>query len=253
MKNSSILSFIFLILFSVNSFSQIEYAITLEDLEGNSFSDNDILQFDTIEYPDASFTYKIRNNTSETIKVRVEVESFSGTDGSMMELCFGECYFGVSLGQSYPINQAQPYVYIAANSTQIADGDHFFNSDPGNGDVPVEYSFRFYMCDENGDELVSQAELQTDFFINYYYSASLGLNNLDDLKLVYYILNDKLFINSESNLSLKIYDIAGKIISENLILVGDNLIDIINLSKKHIILSFESESSQITSKKILIP
>ena len=193
MKNSSILSFIFLILFSVNSFSQIEYAITLEDLEGNSFSDNDILQFDTIEYPDASFTYKIRNNTSETIKVRVEVESFSGTDGSMMELCFGECYFGVSLGQSYPINQAQPYVYIAANSTQIADGDHFFNSDPGNGDVPVEYSFRFYMCDENGDELVSQAELQTDFFINYYYSASLGLNNLDDLKLVYYILNDKLF------------------------------------------------------------
>ena len=59
MKNSSILSFIFLILFSVNSFSQIEYAITLEDLEGNSFSDNDILQFDTIEYPDASFTYKI--------------------------------------------------------------------------------------------------------------------------------------------------------------------------------------------------
>ena len=253
MKNSSILSFIFLILFSVNSFSQIEYAITLEDLEGNSFSDNDILQFDTVEYPDASFTYKIRNNTSETIKVRVEVESFSGTDGSMMELCFGECYFGVSIGQSYPINQAQPYVYIAANSTQIADGDHFFNSDPGNGDVPVEYSFRFYMCDENGDELVSQAELQTDFSINYYYSTSLGLNNLDDLKLVYYILNDKLFINSESNLSLKIYDLAGKIISENLILVGDNLIDIINLSKKYIILSFESEASQITSKKILIP
>ena len=253
MKNSSILSFIFLILFSVNSFSQIEYAITLEDLEGNSFSDNDILQFDTVEYPDASFTYKIRNNTSETIKVRVEVESFSGTDGSMMELCFGECYFGVSLGQSYPINQAQPYVFIAANDTQIADGDHFFNSDPGNGDVPVEYSFRFYMCDENGDELVSQAELQTDFSINYYYSNSLGLNNLDDLKLVYYILNDKLFINSESNLSLKIYDLAGKIISKNLILVGDNLIDIINLSKKHIILSFESEGSQITSKKILIP
>ena len=253
MKNSSILSFIFLILFSVNSFSQIEYAITLEDLEGNSFSDNDILQFDTVEYPDASFTYKIRNNTSETIKVRVEVESFSGTDGSMMELCFGECYFGVGLGQSYPINQAQPYVFIAANDTQIADGDHFFNSDPGNGDVPVEYSFRFYMCDENGDELVSQAELQTDFSINYYYSTSLGLNNLDDLKLVYYILNDKLFINSESNLSLKIYDLAGKIISENLILVGDNLIDIINLSKKHIILSFESEGSQITSKKILIP
>jgi len=253
MKKSSILTLTFLILFSLSSYSQIEYAITLEDLEGNSYSDNDVLQFDSFEYPDASFTFKIRNNISETIRVRVEVESFSGTDGSMMELCFGECYFGVSLGQAYPINQAQPYVFIAANDTQIADGDHFFNSDPGNGDVPVEYSFRFYMCDENGEELVSQAELQTDFSINYYYSASLGLNNLDDLKLVYYVLNDKLFINSESNLSLKIYDLAGKIISENPIFSGYNSIDIMNLLEKHVILTFESEGSQITSKKILIP
>lgn len=253
MKNSSLLTLTVLIIFSLSSYSQIEYAITLEDLEGNSYSDNDVLQFDSFEYPDASFTYKIRNNISETIRVRVEVESFSGTDGSMMELCFGECYFGVSLGQSYPINQAQPYVFIAANDTQIADGDHFFNSDPGNGDDPVEYSFRFYMCDENGEELVSQAELQTDFSINYYYSASLGLNNLDDLKLVYYVLNDKLIINSESDLSLKVYDLAGKIISENLILSGNNSIDIMNLLEKQVILKFESEGSQIISKKILIP
>lgn len=253
MKNSSLLTLTVLIIFSLSSYSQIEYAITLEDLEGNSYSDNDVLQFDSFEYPDASFTYKIRNNISETIRVRVEVESFSGTDGSMMELCFGECYFGVSLGQSYPINQAQPYVFIAANDTQIADGDHFFNSDPGNGDDPVEYSFRFYMCDETGEQLVSQAELQTDFSINYYYSASLGLNNLDDLKLVYYVLNDKLIINSESDLSLKVYDLAGKIISENLILSGNNSIDIMNLLEKHVILKFESEGSQIISKKILIP
>ena len=253
MKNSSILSLIFLIFFSSNIFSQIEYGITLEDLEGNSFADNHILQFDTLEYPDASFTYKVRNNTSETIRVRVEVESFSGTDGSMMELCFGECYFGVDLGQSYPINQAQPYVYIGANNTQIADGDHFFNTDPGNGVDPVEYSFRFYMCDENGDQLFSQAELQTDFSINYYYSASLGLDNMNGLKLVYYLLNDKLYVNSESILSLRIYDLAGRVISENLISTGNNIIDVLNLSKKHVILSFESEEGQITSKKILIP
>ena len=170
-----------------------------------------------------------------------------------MELCFGECYFGVSLGQSYPINQAQPYVFIAANDTQIADGDHFFNSDPGNGDDPVEYSFRFYMCDENGEQLVSQAELQTDFSINYYYSASLGLNNLDDLKLVYYVLKDKLYVSSESNLSLKIYDLAGRLISKNSITIGNNSIDIKNISKMTVILSFESDEGQLTSKKIFIP
>ena len=253
MKNSSIFLLAFLIIFSLNSYSQVEYAITIEDLEGNSFADNDIVEFDTIEYPDASFDYKVRNNTSETIRVRVEVESFSGTDGSMMELCFGECYFGVSLGQSYPINQAQPYVYIAADNTQIADGDHFLNSDLGNGDVPVEYSFRFYMCDENGDELASQAELQTDFTINYYYSPSLGLDNLHGLKLAYFLTNNGLFVSSESNLSLKIYDLAGRVLSKNSITIGNNSIDIKNLSKKLVILSFESEEGQLTSKKIFIP
>ena len=76
MKNSSLLTLAVLIIFSLSSYSQIEYAITLEDLEGNSYSDNDVLQFDSFEYPDASFTYKIRNNISETIRVRVEVEKF---------------------------------------------------------------------------------------------------------------------------------------------------------------------------------
>ena len=162
-------------MFLVNVFSQVEYAITVEDLDGNTFYDNQILQFDTLEYPDASFTYKVRNNTSETIRVRVEVESFSGTDGSMMELCFGECYFGISEGQSYPINNAQPFVYIGPGETQIADGDHFYNSDPGDGNIPVEYTFRFYISDENGDGVVSQAELQTDYTIGYYYSSTLQL------------------------------------------------------------------------------
>ena len=75
MKNSSISVLLFLIFFSLNSFSQIEYGITIEDLQGNSLSDNDVLEFDTVEYPDASFTYKVRNNTSETIRVRVEGEA----------------------------------------------------------------------------------------------------------------------------------------------------------------------------------
>ena len=109
------------------------------------------------------------------------------------------------------------------------------------------------MVDQNGDEVVSQAELQTDFSINYYYSASLGLNNLDGSKIIYFTLNNKLIINSQLNLSLKIYDLSGRIISENSIMSGHNSIDLMNLSEKHVILMFESEGSQIISKKILIP
>ena len=43
------------------------------------------------------------------------------------------------------------------------------------------------MVDENGDEVASITELETEYYINYYYSPSLGLDNLDDLKLVYYV------------------------------------------------------------------
>ena len=27
----------------------------------------------------------------------------AGTDGSMMEFCFGECYYGVTLNTAYPL------------------------------------------------------------------------------------------------------------------------------------------------------
>ena len=76
---------------------------------------------------------------------------------------------------------------------------------------------------------------------------------MNGLKLVYYLLNDKLYVNSESILSLRIYDLAGRLISENSISTGNNIIDVFKLTKKHVILSFESEEGQITSKKILIP
>ena len=224
MKKIPLLLFAYSIFVSVNVFAQVEYAITVEDLDGNSLSDNQILQFDTLEYPDASFTYKVRNNTSETIRVRVEVESFSGTDGSMMELCFGECYFGVTQGQSYPINNAQPFVYIGPGETQIADGDHFFNSDPGDGNIPVEYTFRFYISDENGDGVVSQAELQTDYTIGYYYSSTLSMTDVNDTNFQISYNSKLLNIISPTDCKLEIFDIQGKLVNTHELNFGVNSI-----------------------------
>ena len=82
--------------------------------------------------------------------MRIEVEEISGTDGSMMELCFGECYFGVSSGTSYPTSPSMPNVNIEPAQTQPSSGDHFFNMDAGDGNTAVEYVFKFYLADENG-------------------------------------------------------------------------------------------------------
>ena len=116
----------------------------------NTFIDNQLLEFSTVEYPDASLGFNVRNTSSETIGMRIEVESISGTDGSMMELCFGECYFGVSSGTSYPTSPSMPNVNIEPAQTQPSSGDHFFNMDAGDGNTAVEYVFKFYLADENG-------------------------------------------------------------------------------------------------------
>ena len=124
----------------------------VEDLEGNVFADNETIDFSTVVYETATLNYKVRNTSSETIAMRIEVESISGTDGSKMELCFGECYFGVTTGTSYPTNPSSPNVNIEPGQTQASSGDHFFNADEGDGNTAVEYTFKFYLADETGNQ-----------------------------------------------------------------------------------------------------
>ena len=124
----------------------------VEDLDGNIFVNNQTVEFSVVDYPDASLGFYIRNTSSETIAMRIEVESMSGTDGSLMELCFGECYFGVTTGTSYPTNPSSPNVNIEPGQTQESSADHFLNSDVGDGITPVEYTFKFYLADESGNQ-----------------------------------------------------------------------------------------------------
>ena len=140
-----------------------ELTFVVEDLEGNIYVDNQLLEFSTVEYPNASFGFKVRNTSLETIGMRIEVENISGTDGSMMELCFGECYFGVTTGTSYPVSPS--IVNIDPGQTQASSGDHFFNMDAGDGNTAVEYTFKFYTS-ENGEQVGE------DFRLKYRYSQN---------------------------------------------------------------------------------
>ena len=129
-----------------------ELTYDVEDLNGNVFVNNQTLEFSVLDYPDASLGFYIRNTSSETIAMRIEVESMTGTDGALMELCFGECYFGVTTGTSYPTSPSTPNVNIEPGQTQASSGDHFFNMDAGDGSTVVEYTFKFYLADENGNQ-----------------------------------------------------------------------------------------------------
>jgi len=137
-----------------------------KDLDGNVFVDNETIDFFTIVPDNATLDFYVRNISSETIAMRIEVESMYGTDGSGMELCFGECYPDVTPGRSYPMSPITN-VYIEPGQTQVSSEDHFLNSDGGDGINPVEYTFKFYLADEAGNE-----KNGTAFRIKYKYTRN---------------------------------------------------------------------------------
>ena len=249
MINSRIFLFIALFLTNIFVYSQVVYAFSLETLDGIVINDNEVLEFSEITYPDASFDFYVRNDTAEAINVKIEVVSFSGTDGSSMELCFGECYVGITLNQSYPSNS---FVTIAPNETQSSSGDHFFNQDPGDGSTPVEYTFRFYMVDGDGNEVVSIPELFTELSVGYYYSSTLSVDDFDQINATFSHSNGVLKIHSEKQYQLNIYDVRGSLIIEKDIEIGDNYINSSIIPNHLYLLNFIQGNGTSIFKKIIL-
>jgi hypothetical protein len=249
MINSRIFLFIALFLTNIFVYSQVEYAFSLETTDGVEIDDNEVLEFSEITYPDASLGFYVRNDSSEDINVKVEVTSMSGTDGSSMELCFGECYVGITLNQSYPSNS---FVTINPNETQSSSGDHFFNQDPGDGSTPVEYTFRFYMVDGDGNEVVSIPELFTELSVGYYYSSTLSVDDFDQINATLSHSNGVLKIHSEKQYQLNIYDVRGSLIIEKDIQIGDNYINSSIIPNHLYLLNFIQENGTSIFKKIIL-
>ncbi len=237
-----------LLIFNNFSYSQNEYAFQIENSEGEIIQDNETLNFNSVEYPDASFTFFVRNLTDETIFVKSQITSISGTDGSGMEFCFGECYFGVTENFSYPLAS---YVEIESGQVQASVGDHFFNQDLGDGENPVEYTFRFYMVDANGDEVVSIPELITTYLINYSYSSSLFLTEINNIKFEVLYNYDVLNITSPVNCKLEIKDILGRKIIDLDLNSGANYFENINLEDRVVIFRFKFSDGSFSSRKFI--
>ena len=229
--------------------SQNEFAFVIESEDGEVLENNQVLEFNSVQYPNASYIFFVRNLTSESINVRAEVLNISGTDGSMMEFCFGECYFGVDLNTPYPLNS---FVTIEPGETQTSIGDHFFNQDPGNGTNPVSFQFRFYMVDSEGNEVMSIPELMTDYFVTYNYQAqSFSLDEIFSENIQLYLNQKILNITAPSEYSVSLFDISGKNILTTQLNEGINSIDISNIANGIYILKFNDDFNRSHYRKIL--
>ena len=244
--------FFYTILFFSTLFvnSQNEFAFVIESEDGEILDNNQVLEFNSVQYPNASYTFFVRNLTSEAINVRAEVLNILGTDGSMMEFCFGECYFGLDLNTPYPLNS---FVTVEPGETQTSIGDHFFNQDPGDGINPVSFQFRFYMVDNDGNEVMSIPELMTDYFVTYQYQAqsfSIGENFSENLQL--YLNQKNLTITVSSEYTISLFDISGKNILTTQLNEGINSIDVSNIVDGIYILKFYNDFNKSDYRKILL-
>ena len=230
--------------------SQNEFAFVIESEDGEVLENNQVLEFSSVQYPNASYIFFVRNLTSESINVRAEVLNISGTDGSMMEFCFGECYFGVDLNTPYPLNS---FVTIEPGETQTSVGDHFFNQDPGDGNNLVSFQFRFYMVDSEGNEVMSIPELMTDYFVTYQYQAqsfSLDENFSENIQLY---LNQKILtITAPSEYTVSLFDISGKNIFTTQLIEGIHSIDVSSIANGIYILKFNDQFNRSDNRKILL-
>ena len=244
--------FFYTILFFSTLFtnSQNEFAFVIESEDGETLDNNQVLEFNSVQYPNASYTFFVRNLTSESINVRAEVLNISGTDGSLMEFCFGECYFGLDLNTAYPLNS---FVTINSGETQTSIGDHFFNQDPGDGINPVSFQFRFYMVDSEGNEVMSIPELMTDYFVTYQYQAqsfSLEENFSEHIQLY---LNEKILtITAHYEYIVSLFDISGKNILTTQLNEGINSIDVSSITNGIYILKFNDDFDRSDYRKILL-
>jgi hypothetical protein len=239
MKKLLLLSALFLI-----TAAQAQFSVTKHD--GTPIADNQVLTFSSLNYADAILEFYVHNNSNAPISMQIECVDITNGSGAGMELCFGNvCLSSVSEGHSYP----NIPVTIMPGETN-SQFDHFLNSNPGDGQNPIEYLFRFYMVNSEGDEIGSS----TSFI--YRYAPQLGLpgfgsSEAGKMGILVKSASNNLEIQSMQNADMAIYDMNGKLVANQKLTVGVSAIDTAHMAAGVYILNFKNEEGKTASEKFV--
>ena len=223
----------------------INAQFTVEDDNGNAVVDGTVVTYGVLTYPEASFDFYV-NNTSATEAIRMKIEFVSAVnaDGSSMELCFGLCYTGITIGQSYPPNAE--FVEILPGGQTLA-GNHMYNADPGNGTDILTYTFRFYQIDMAGNEIGDP------LIVVYEYNPLLGVNSNElNVNLFSTSITDELVLTVEEELDLMVYDLQGRIVKRQKLEIGAHQINMSDLSSQVYLMHFQNNRGISYTAKVVV-
>ena len=83
-----------------------------------------IVTFNNHGIPDGSLDYTVTNNSDQDINMRIEFVSAVNADGTGFELCFGQCFIDLVVGQTSTKCSRFSYYPFRRNYSNLP-GDHF--------------------------------------------------------------------------------------------------------------------------------
>lgn len=219
---------------------------TVSDRAGNLLSDGDVLEYNSLDFDSASYKYYVTNVGTSDIYTRIEFVSASNATGSSFEVCYGQCYTGISVGQNLP--DSPEYVALTPGEVTL-DGNHFFNYDAGNGTDELNYVFRFYQVEADG-----VTETGTPLTFTYRYTPVLGVQDVNKLNvsLTSTIIDREMTINAAEGLDLSIYSIQGKLVKTAKIEAGRTTVDVSDLSSQIYLVKFNNNQGVVETIKVVV-
>ena len=236
MKKILLLLTLILTAFTMNA----QYEV--EDQFGNEIIDGMVVEFSDYGVSNASLNFFITNTGADEIYMRIEFVSAVNATGAGFELCFGQCYIDLVVGQTVP--PAPQFLAIASGGI-TSEGNHFANTLEGT--EVKDYVFRFYQTDSDGNDIANNLSF------TYRYDPTLGVNDLNELNISVastVILND-MQVNAVEELNMEIYSLQGKLVSSEKINIGQQLINMSNLSSQMYIVKFSNDEGASKTIKVV--
>ncbi|MBW2936654.1 T9SS type A sorting domain-containing protein [Aureisphaera sp. CAU 1614] len=188
--------------------------------------------------------YVNNESTTDEIYMKCEFVSAVNYDGVDMQLCFGLCYDPVAVGDIYP--PGSEVVTIQPGQHQDSDGDKFLNYNDGGGNI-IDYVFRFFQVDAGG------VEIGDDLTFTYRYDPALGVNDNKEVKanITNTVVRDVLTIEAIEEASVVIYDIRGRAVSNQKLIIGTNTINVANLPSQVYLVQMTNDKGFSQAVKIV--
>ena len=239
MKKKLLLLTLLLVAFVVKA----QYSIV--DQNGDEITDGMVYQTNSLEYEFAELQFYITNNESEAINMRIEFVSAVNGDGTGFQLCFGQCYIDLVIGQTVPPTPG--FIAIASGET-TGEGNHFYNSYAGDGVSVQKYVFRFYETDDDG------VDIGNPLTITYQYDPLLGTEDFNELNvnISSTIIETEMIVNTIEELDMVVYDLQGRLVKNQKLSIGQQFINMSDLSAQLYIVKFNNNEGASKTIKIIV-